>query len=210
MYSDIEKINEHNTKASVINNKIDLIKTQTKEMLKELDVHNSTLVAIEDKAFTLSTLAKAFSTTGLVAYKIENLSKDLENLSNNYLSDMSDGRFQISFQMSDSDKLNVIITDYGADVKMTALSTGERNRVNIAVLLAIRTLMQGISDARINLLFLDETISTLDPKGKEKLIEVLLEEENLNTILVSHEFSHPLLDKIIVEKDNKISKLIKE
>jgi ABC-type molybdenum transport system ATPase subunit/photorepair protein PhrA len=67
--------------------------------------------------------------------------------------------------------------------------------------------MQSLSQSRINLLILDETIEALDVDGKEKLIEVLLKEESLNTVLVSHGFSHPLLEKVHVVKRNNISKI---
>jgi energy-coupling factor transporter ATP-binding protein EcfA2 len=88
-----------------------------------------------------------------------------------------------------------------------ALSGGEKARVNVATLLAIRKLMQTLSSSRINLLILDETVETLDTDGKEKLVEVLLHEEHLNTFLVSHGFSHPLLEKINVIKRNNISQI---
>jgi ABC-type molybdenum transport system ATPase subunit/photorepair protein PhrA len=67
--------------------------------------------------------------------------------------------------------------------------------------------MQTLSSSRINLLILDETVETLDTDGKEKLVEVLLHEEHLNTFLVSHGFSHPLLEKINVIKRNNISQI---
>jgi DNA repair exonuclease SbcCD ATPase subunit len=120
---------------------------------------------------------------------------------------MADGRFQLGFQINSSDKLNVVITDNGQDVEMAALSSGERARVNIAALLAIRKLMQGLSNTKTNLLVLDETIENLDSEGKERLIEVLLAEEGLNTFLISHGFSHPLLEKISVVKRNNISRI---
>ena len=141
--------------------------------------------------------------------KIENLIKELEDISNNYLLELSDGRFQISFQMTETDKLSVVITDNGRDIDIYSLSAGETARVNVAVLLAIRKLMQGLSNSRINLLFLDETMATLDDDGKERLIQLLLVEENLNTILVTHSYTHPLLEKISVSKTNNISKIIR-
>lgn len=152
-------------------------------------------------------LAKAFSTTGLVAYKIECLVKDLEELTNEYLADMAGGRFQLSFKINSADKLNVVITDNGQDIDINALSTGEQARVNVSSLLAIRKLMQTLSNSRTNLLILDETIESLDVEGKEKLIGVLLEEASLNTFLISHGFSHPLLEKLHVTKKNNISEI---
>lgn len=101
----------------------------------------------------------------------------------------------------------MVVTDNGLDIDISALSGGERARVNVAALLAIRKLMQSLSQSRINLLILDETVEALDVEGKEKLVEVLLGEESLNTILVSHGFTHPLLEKIHVVKHNNISRI---
>jgi len=204
---DIADAEKHNQEVTVHNNRLELIKSQIVEMETELSEWTAKAQQLMAKLNTINTLVKTFSTTGLVAYKIENLVKDLEQISNEYLGDLSGGRFQISFQISGSDKLNVIITDNGIDIDILALSGGERARVNVATLLAIRKLMQSLSHSRINLLILDETIEALDIDGKEKLIEVLLKEESLNTILVSHGFSHPLLEKVHVVKQNNISKI---
>ena len=151
-------------------------------------------------------LKKAFSTNGLIAYKIENLVKELEELVNTYLGELSDGRFTLEFVVS-NDKLNVQITDNGNIVDILALSSGELARVNTATLIAIRKLMSSISKSRINILFLDEVINVLDETGREKLVEVLLGEENLNTYVVSHGWTHPLLEKIEVVKQENVSAL---
>ena len=45
------------------------------------------------------------------------------------------------------------------------------------------------------------------PEGKEKLIEVLQSEEHLNVFLISHDFTHPLIDKISIEKNENISSI---
>jgi len=154
-------------------------------------------------------LVKAFSTTGIVAYKIECLVKDLEDITNEYLAELSDGRFLLGFEISSSDKLNVIITDNGVDIDINALSAGERARVNIATLLAIRKLMQSLSSTKTNLLILDETVENLDAEGKEKLIEVIIAEEELNTILISHSFTHPLIERIGIVKEDNVSRIEK-
>jgi DNA repair exonuclease SbcCD ATPase subunit len=191
---------EHNSKVAVISGQIIDAKADLGEVQASLSSRSSELAK-------LTTLVKAFSPTGLLAYKIESMVKDLESVTNEYLSVLSSGRFQLSFQVNSSDKLNVIITDNGNDIDINALSTGERARVNVATLLAIRKLMQALSNSRTNLLILDETVENLDAEGKEKLIEVLLQEENLNTFLISHGFSHPLLEKIHIVKENNISRI---
>ena len=203
----IEAAEAHNRSAAAHNSKVELLTKQLDEMKGELETHSSILHDLSEKMSIVNILTKTFSTTGLVAYKIECLVKDLEEITNQYLVDLSDGRFQISFKISASDKLNVVITDNGRDIEIHALSGGERARVNVATLLAIRKLMQALSSSRINLLILDETVETLDVDGKEKLVEVLLREEHLNTFLVSHGFTHPLLEKVNVVKHNNISQI---
>ena len=66
--------------------------------------------------------------------------------------------------------------------------------------------MSSISKSRINILFLDEVINVLDELGREKLVEVLLNED-LNTYVVSHGWTHPFLDKVEVVKSGNVSKL---
>jgi DNA repair exonuclease SbcCD ATPase subunit len=203
----ITKVEKHNREADAHNTKVDIISKQLVDMNNDLETYSETMHALSEKMGLINILSKTFSTTGLVAYKIECLVKDLEELTNQYLVDLSDGRFQIAFRISSSDKLNVVITDNSKDIDILALSGGERARVNVATLLAIRKLMQSLSSSRINLLILDETVETLDVDGKEKLVEVLLKEEYLNTFLVSHGFTHPLLEKIHVVKKNNISQI---
>lgn len=198
---------QHNARATAHNSKVDLISKQLLEMQAELETYAGQLHEHNERMSLLGVLTKTFSTTGLVAYKIECLVKDLEEVTNKYLVDLSDGRFQISFKISASDKLNVVITDNGRDIEMAALSGGERARVNVATLLGIRKLMQTLSSSRINLLILDETVETLDVEGKERLVEVLLREEHLNTFLVSHGFTHPLLEKVNVVKRANVSQI---
>lgn len=203
----IRSATEHNTKVTAHNARIEVIKAELEENTKKLEELQALHLEYSDRSSILQILTKTFSSTGLVAYKIECLVKDLEELTNNYLGELSGGRFQLGFKISSSDKLNVVITDHGKDIEITALSGGERARVNVAALLGIRKLMQSLSNTRINLLVLDETIENLDIEGKEKLVEVLLREEYLNTFLISHGFTHPLLEKVAVVKKNNISRI---
>jgi len=187
------------------NTRIQVILEQTEQFEKELFELNELVDGEQEIASNLEVLKKAFSTNGLLAYKIENLVKELEEIVNYFLGELSDGRFTLEFIVT-NDKLNVQITDSGNVVDILALSSGELARVNTATLLAIRRLMSSLSKSRINILFLDEVINVLDDSGREKIVEVLLEED-LNTYVVSHGWTHPLLEKIEVVKSGNVSKL---
>jgi len=194
--------NERRTK---LNTRIQVIQEQTAEFVKQQEDYDDKLAEIQKIESELDVLKKAFSTNGLLAYKIENLVGELEELANEYLAELSDGRFTLEFVVS-NDKLNIQITDNENIVDILALSSGELARVNTATLIAIRRLMSSISKSRINILFLDEVINVLDDSGREKLVEVLLGED-LNTYVVSHGWTHPLLEKIEVVKQGNVSGL---
>ncbi len=195
-----EKITKRNTRIQVILEQTESFQSELNEALHQWD-------AEREIASNLEVLKKSFSTNGLLAYKIENLVKELEDLTNHYLAELSDGRFTLEFVVS-NDKLNVQITDNGNIVDILALSSGELARVNTATLIAIRKLMSSISKSKINILFLDEVINVLDESGREKLVEVLLGEP-LNTYVVSHGWTHPLLEKVEVVKEGNVSTLEK-
>lgn len=194
--------NERRTK---LNTRIQVIQEQTAEFVEQQEEYDGKLAGNQKLESELDILKKSFSTNGLLAYKIENLVGELEELANEYLAELSDGRFTLEFVVS-NDKLNVQITDNGNVVDILALSSGELARVNTATLIAIRKLMSSISKSKINILFLDEVTNVLDDQGREKLVEVLLRED-MNTYIVSHGWSHPLLEKIEVVKAGNISTL---
>ena len=203
--SELENTAKENERRTRHNTRITVIQEQTDAFLKELTEFQDVLGKQEGLLSNLEILKKSFSTNGLLAYKIENLVKELEELANTYLAELSDGRFTLEFVVS-NDKLNVQVEDDGKIVDILALSSGELARVNTATLIAIRKLMSSISKSRLNILFLDEVIAVLDDTGREKLVEVLLNED-LNTYIVSHGWTHPLLEKKEVVKEENISRL---
>ena len=202
--ADIAKATAANNEAIRRNSKIDTYIEQNAQFAKDLEEAQVQISKLNDRFKNLDVLKKAFSTNGLIAYKLENLVKDLEVFTNEYLAELSDGRFTIEFSIS-SDKLNVIVTDEGKEISISAPSSGEMARINISTLLAIRKLMSGISKNTINVLFLDEVISVLDDYGRERLVEVLLREDGLNTFIVSHGWQHPLLNKLAIRKKDGVS-----
>ena len=200
----LQEVISENEKRERHNTRVGIILEQTAEFQSQLNALQFELSSKEEHLAALETLKKAFSTNGLLAYKIESLVKELEVMTNDYLAEFSDGRFSINFVVT-NDKLNVEVSDNGNIIDILALSSGELARVNIATLVAIRKLMTSISRSQINVLFLDEVNQALDEQGKEKVVEVLLKEERLNTYLVSHGWTHPLLEKIEIIKEDNIS-----
>ena len=196
----------HNQDVGIHNAKVDALIEQKEDFLSRQKVVENDIISVSDRVNNLEILKKAFSTSGIVAFKLENLTKELEVTINRYLSLLSDGQFQVSFRL-DKEKLNIVVSNNGIDAPIETVSGGEFSRIQTAILLAIRNLLSKLGGSSVNLLFLDEITGVLDDEGKEKLIEVLSEEEELNVFLISHDFTHPLIEKISINKENNISEL---
>jgi DNA repair exonuclease SbcCD ATPase subunit len=125
----IVEAEQHNKEVTAHNTKVDLVSKQLVDMNQELEIYSGKLHELSERMSILNVLTKTFSTTGLVAYKIESLVKDLEDITNKYLVDLSDGRFQIGFKISASDKLNVVITDKVKDIEICTL-----NQISLSVM----------------------------------------------------------------------------
>jgi DNA repair exonuclease SbcCD ATPase subunit len=201
--ADTRKLNDS---VKVRNAKIDALVEQLRDFKARQQLLNNDIINLQSEIANISILRKAFSTSGIVAYKLENVSKRLEENINHYLALLSDGQFQVIFRLT-GDKLNVVVVNNGEEVSIDSLSGGEFSRVQTSVLLAVRGTLSKIGGKNINLLFLDEITGVLDDPGKERLFEVLQEEEELNVFLISHDYSHPLIPRIEINKINNISSI---
>jgi len=196
------KVDIHNTQVQILRDQFD---TFTKQVVKNEAELKEAKILYE----RLKVLTESMGGKGLIAYKIESMVKVFEDLINEYLQVLADGKFALGFKIDDS-KLQLNLYDNGIEVDIKSLSSGEFNKVNTSTLLAVRKMMTSISKVDIDLLFLDEVVSVLDEQGKDTLIEVLLNETNLCSIVVSHGYTHPLASRINVIKKDKISELINE
>jgi len=193
------------------NKKIDKQNLLIKEAIKDVSNYTNTLAdkskelaELQRSLGVANTLKSIFSTKGLISYKLQYLVLDLEKEINLYLSELSKGKFLLNFNLEE-DKLNINIINSGVSVDISSLSTGELSLVEVATLLAVRKLMSAISGTALNLLFLDEVLSILHEDNKAIVLELLMKERDLNILVVSHGYEHPLVPKIKVIKDRGVS-----
>jgi len=165
---------EYNEQIKIHNTKVEALQEQKRQFLVRHHLLNDDIISLSSKIKNITILRKAFSTTGIVAFKLENLTKELENTINKYLSELSDGKFQVIFRL-EGEKLNIIVVNDGKETPVETVSGGEFSRIQTAILLSIRSLLSKIGGNYINLLFLDEITGVLDDAGKEKLIDILQE-----------------------------------
>ena len=68
----------HNQDVGIHNAKVDALMEQKEDFLSRQKVVKNDIISVSDRINNLEILKKAFSTSGIVAFKLENLTKELE------------------------------------------------------------------------------------------------------------------------------------
>ena len=116
----------------------------------------------------------------------------------------------LPFHIRFNDKFDCIITNLGEEINPMTLSTGERKKADFIIIIAIIKILK-LRFPQLNLLFLDELLSSVDPDGVYNILKILaqvIKENKLNTFVINHtQLPHEIFDKTItIHKDNGFSK----
>mgnify|MGYP001243872868 CR=1 FL=1 len=158
----------------------DIIKTINGN-IKELEVQEA---EYREEFEVFSILNGALSDGGIKKVMIDKILPTL----NSRIADISD-RLEFKFQFEFDNEFNPIIYYIGMQISVEALSTGQRKKMNLIVLLAFIELIK-MKYNKMNVLFLDEIFSGLDKNNVNMAIEILKEysnKYNMTIFVVSHE-----------------------
>jgi DNA repair exonuclease SbcCD ATPase subunit len=98
-------------------------------------------------------------------------------------------QLEFKFQFEFDSEFNPIITYLGMEVSPESLSSGQRKKMNLIVLLAFIEIIK-MKHSQMNIMFLDEIFSSLDKNNVYKAIEILKEyahKYKMTIFVVSHE-----------------------
>jgi DNA repair exonuclease SbcCD ATPase subunit len=120
-------------------------------------------------------------------------------------------RMNLSYQVIFDEEFNALIYHMGIEIPSQTLSTGEMKKVDFVVLVAIMKLMK-LKFSSINLLFLDELFSSVDPDGVHSILDILKtvsSDLSLNIFVINHApMPHEIFDwKLEVTKKNNFSSI---
>ena len=137
--------------------------------------------------------------------------KDLEiinQLTNKYLSSLD---FFVNFNLDESFK-ETIKSRHRDDFSYSSFSEGEKQRIDMALLLTWRAVAKIKNSANTNLLILDETFdSSLDANGTEDLMKILQLLEDVNLFVISHKgdvLQDKFMNVIKFRKDRNFSRIV--
>lgn len=119
------------------------------------------------------------------------------------------GKMHLDYQVIFDEEFNASIYHMGVEIPTQTLSTGEMKKVDFVVLIAIMKLMK-MKFSSINLLFLDELFSSVDPDGVHSILKILrgvCKDLGLNIFVINHApMPHEIFDwKLEVSKSNNFS-----
>ena len=116
----------------------------------------------------------------------------------------------LPFHIRFDDKFNCVINHLGEEINPMTLSTGERKAADFIIIIAIIKILK-LRFPQLNLLFLDELLSSVDSDGVYNILKILaqvIKDNKINTFVINHtQLPHEIFDKkITIYKDNGFSK----
>lgn len=116
----------------------------------------------------------------------------------------------LPFHIRFDEKFNCIINHLGEEINPMTLSTGERKKADFIIIIAIIKILK-LRFPQLNLLFLDELLSSVDADGVHNILKILsqvIKETGLNTFVINHtELPRELFDRQIqIYRENGFSK----
>jgi exonuclease SbcC len=117
----------------------------------------------------------------------------------------------LPFHIKFDERFNCIINHLGEEINPMTLSTGERKKADFIVIIAIIKILK-LRFPQLNLLFLDELLSSVDADGVHNILKILsqvIKENKINTFVINHSvLPHEMFDKKIqIYRENGFSKL---
>tara|TARA_R110002020_G_scaffold163895_3_gene350103 strand:+ start:3793 stop:5379 length:1587 start_codon:yes stop_codon:yes gene_type:complete len=153
---------------------------------------------------------KAFSQQGIIKFIIRNILDYLNNRVNYYTSFLTDSKYTLYFD----EELNEKVMTENRVIQYISLSGGEKRKINLAVMMALKDLLLLTDKNQSNILFLDEIAENLDEEGinglynllqeikKDKVIFIITHNKYLKTLLHS-------VPRLSIIKSNGVSKVKK-
>ena len=116
----------------------------------------------------------------------------------------------LQFHIRFDEKFDCIINHLGEDINPLTLSTGERKKADFIIIIAIIKILK-LRFPQLNLLFLDELLSSVDHDGVYNILKILnqvIKENKINTFVINHTvLPHEIFDKKIqIYRENGFSK----
>lgn len=199
--NELVKIQKSSTDADQFNHLENLI-SQFKSQEEEKESDKS---GISNEYYFLETIEAILGEDGIKNMAVKTI---LPGLNANIAAMIN--TMHLPFHIRFDDKFNCVINHLGEEINPMTLSTGERKAADFIIIIAIIKILK-LRFPQLNLLFLDELLSSVDTDGVYNILKILaqvIKENKINTFVINHTvLPHEIFDKKIqIYKDNGFSK----
>lgn len=162
-----------------------------------LDITKYLTGSLEESAI-YDELASAFGPNGIQALMIEQTVPQIEEISNDLLSKLTDNRMAVKLEIKDgridkftglpSEELDISVSDEKGTRSYETFSGGEAFRIDFALRIALSKLLASRSGTPLPILFIDEGFGSQDNSGQERLTEAIqsIQDEFEKIIVITH------------------------
>ena len=189
-------------KENVDENELDAIKKEVEQAQDELKQ------LLDDKAY-YDVASSLLKDTGIKTNIIKQYLPVINKLVNKYLTSMD---FFVNFNLDESFK-ETIKSRHRDEFSYHNFSEGEKQRIDMALMLTWRAVAKLKNSTNTNLLILDEVFdSSLDTSGTEDLMKILHSLEGANLFVISHKgdiLQDKFANTIRFEKVKNFSRMVK-
>ena len=163
---------------------------------------------IEEKTY-YDAASNLLKDTGIKTKIVKQYLPVINKLVNKYLSTLN---FFVNFNLDESFK-ETIKSRHRDDFTYSNFSEGEKQRIDMALMLTWRAVAKLKNSSNTNLLILDETFdSSLDSNGTEELMKILHTLEGCNLFVISHKgdvLQDKFMNAIRFVKEKNFSRMVK-
>ena len=174
-----------------------------------IDVQESIRMMLEEKQ-NQEIASVLLKDTGIKTRIIKQYIPIINKLVNKYLASMD---FFVNFNLDESFR-ETIKSRHRDDFSYSSFSEGEKQRIDMALMLTWRTIAKLKNSASTNILILDEVFdSSLDNNGTEDLMKLLNMLEATNLFVISHKgdiLQDKFADVMKFEKHNNFSRTVEQ
>ena len=206
----IGSLEEEVSRSSLSKTNIKEQQEKLKELERELVENEERVKAMLEEKHNQEIAAHLLKDTGIKTRIIKQYIPIINKLVNKYLASMD---FFVNFNLDESFK-ETIKSRHRDDFSYASFSEGEKQRIDMALMLTWRTIAKLKNSTSTNILILDEVFdSSLDNNGTEDLMKLLNMLEATNLFVISHKgdiLQDKFADVIKFEKHNNFSKMIEQ
>ena len=186
-----------------------LQESQLQELASQLKQLESDLKELIEEKTYYEAATSLLRDTGIKTKIIKQYLPIINKLVNKYLSSLD---FFVNFNLDESFK-ETIKSRHRDDFSYHNFSEGEKQRIDMALMLTWRAVAKLKNSSNTNLLILDETFdSSLDTTGTEELMKILHMLEGVNLFVISHKgdiLQDKFLNVIRFTKEKNFSRILK-